>query len=95
MQRTTKTQRRAQRKRVRAEKQRLRRRSRKHTPRKWVYMTLTFMELETIEALRKYAREHKMSINKVISKALAIAMKRWEIENGVQREVQPSLDESK
>lgn len=101
MKRTNKEKRRALRKRIRAEKQRLRRRAKKHRPRKWVYMTLEFMEMETIEALRKYAREHKMSVNKVITKALEAAMSRealktsimkWEVENGVQHQTDTSVE---
>jgi hypothetical protein len=66
--------RRKHRKLVRAEKQRLRRRTRKHRPRKWVYMTVTFSEYETLMALRKYAREHHISEARAIRQIIALYM---------------------
>ena len=71
----TKEQRRRHRKLVRAEKQRLRRRAKKHRPRKWIYMTLTIEEYETLMALRAYARKHRISEGRAIREIIAWKMK--------------------
>lgn len=73
---------RALRKRVRAEKQRLRNRAKKHKPKKWYIITIPIESFSCYEALKAYAKEHHISIQRAIRIALKEAMNRWEQTNG-------------
>lgn len=81
MQRISKDKRRAHRKKVRTEKRRLWARAKKPRPKKWVLIELTGLEVETINKLRAYAKEHHISVNKAITKVL----NKYREEYGIQK----------
>lgn len=88
-----KIKRRNHRKHVRAEKQKLRAQSKKHKPRKWVYMTITGLEYTKILQLRAYAKTNHISVSTAVSRLITRYLK--EQENGVQKEHNTDLEESR
>ena len=84
--------RRKHRKFVRKQKQLLRRRHKKHRPRKWFLVQLTGLEFSVVEHLRDVARRRKCSVETVIRDTLKRYMD-MEMKNGTQSQLRQSNSE--
>ena len=68
---------RALRKRVKHEKARLRARGRKSKRTRYILMTITGLEKETIERIKANAKANHLSVSKYVNRLLSKAVKEW------------------
>lgn len=77
---------------VRKQKQLIRHRNKKHRPRKWCYVQLTFTEVELLDKLRAEARKRGCSVGRVIRETLK---KYMEMCDGTENQLRQSHSQSK